>query len=120
MTWREEDHPRDDGGRFTNGGRYYPTNSLEPYIPSYTRKKKRNQLTKSQYARWSKMLADGLHGDYILESDGKKHIRLDNLIIISSGSFETPHIERVRRFKNEDYAIDFFNKLAKKGKKNAK
>ena len=31
MAWREEDHPRDDGGRFTNGGTYYPTNSLEPY-----------------------------------------------------------------------------------------
>lgn len=43
MVWREEDHPRDEGGRFTDGGKYYPTNSLEPY----KRSNKQNETSKS-------------------------------------------------------------------------
>ena len=117
MTWREEDHPRDDDGRFTDGGKYYPTNSLEPYIPSALRQKRKNRLTKEQYARWSKMLADGLHGDYVFEADGNKYITIDNIIVVSSGTFERPQINAVYRFASEDEMYEFYN-LLRKGKNN--
>ena len=116
MAWREEEHPRDDGGRFTDGEKYYPTNSLEPYKKSSYKKTNKNRLSPEQYARWSKMLADGLHGDYIFEKNGRKYITIDNIIVVSSGSFELPRVDNVYRFASNDEMNEFYNVL-RKGKK---
>lgn len=121
MEWDESKHPRDEYGRFTDGsgGKYYPTNSLDPYIPSSVRKRKNNKLTRSQYARWNSIIASGLHGNYIFEQNNKKYVVIDNILIISSGTFEDPIINSVYRFKNEELVREFYN-LVRKGKKNDK
>ncbi len=118
MAWDESKHPRDEDGKFTDGsvGKYYPTNSLEPYIPSSVRKRKNNKLTRSQYARWNSIIASGLHGNYIFEHNDRKYVVIDNLLIISSGTFEEPIINFVYRFKNEELVREFYNRV-RKGRK---
>ena len=103
----------DISGNKTDGGTYYPTNSLEPYKKSSYKKVSQKKLSPEQYARWSKMLADGLHGDYIFESEGKKYITVDNLIVISSGPFDQAHIDAVYKFTSENEMYEFYNLLRK-------
>ena len=50
MAWREEDHPRDDDGKFTDGNGTYRQNSLEPYKSA--KRKNFSAITKREWARW--------------------------------------------------------------------
>lgn len=55
MAWREEDHPRDDDGKFTDGNGTYRQNSLEPYKLSskpLSLKLPDEQLPHSVGAKW--------------------------------------------------------------------
>lgn len=73
MAWREEDHPRDEGGRFTDGGKYYPTNSLEPYRRHRSKLPEKiklpdEQLPRSVGAKWSNekiTMPDGTYASFV-------------------------------------------------------
>ena len=98
-----------------NNEKYYATNSLEPYKSS--RRRMKNRLSNEEYARWCSVLASGLHGNHIYEENGIKCIRLDKVLIFSSGTFESPRIVSVKRFKSDEHASDFYNRMTKRRKK---
>ena len=77
MVWREEDHPRDDGGRFTDSEKYYPTNSLEPYrrhrsVLPETIKLPDEQLPRSVGAKWKNEKISMPNGTFAKFLDGSK------------------------------------------------
>ena len=100
MEWKEEDHERDDQGRFASKGEP-PKIKIEDGI----------SLSKSQWGMWYKMLADAKRGDRFPSANGATYFTVENKIVITRGIFENPTIESVLTFRTIQEADEYRKRI---------
>ena len=126
--FREEEHPRDNDGKFKEKG---ATDKVKELVDKYSddpEQDKKNiiqtqnnntpnkgTLTKQEWALWYKAVAEnkklGYWAEKMPNGDGVLKIETNNnaKIIITSGTFENPKAKGVYSFKNSDELIDFID-----------
>ena len=106
--WREEDHPRDDYGRFCK------SNHLGEKIVDKDKKGdivNGVKLTKQELAIWYEKIGEIKRGYWCPKLiNGHYLIPVKNKVIFTSGTYEEPEIGKLLRFSNE-YEVIIFLKL---------
>lgn len=139
-TFDENKHPRDDGGKFTdgNGGEAQrvfdeakqlgiDTKGIDnlDVIKAKVEEKKRLQsngksdkisLSKQEWAQYYKIIGDEQHGDFVYHiGKGGRAVRLGNKMVFDNGSFEKPKVTQVVEFPSNDAMNDAFSYFAERG-----
>ncbi len=96
MEWNEEDHPRDDSGRFSSKGE--PPRILIGHDIS---------LSKREWAIWYQAIGDIQLGSKVPILNGCKCISVDNKIVLTGGTYERPFVKAVYEFDTSEEADEF-------------
>lgn len=99
----ENKHPRNEDGRFTNGGaKEFRQNESYTAILKADRSAA-NTLTKKEFAIWYKKIGEIERGGCVAENlNGDKLIPIENKLAVTSGTYEAPELVAVVAFKSED------------------
>lgn len=92
MAWDESKHPRDDDGKFTDG-----LNALIMHSQGKIKKRRAFSLSKMEWRIYYKKLAElkAKYGAEYMNDDEIPPIKIDNKILLSSGTFENPTVYEV-------------------------
>ena len=115
-TFKEEEHPRDDFGRFTEKGKSKRKQVLDAIKLNATKrdlkpKKKDIALTNKEWSQWYTAIGWIKSGLYVPKSKGKWYIQVGNKIVITSGTYSNPIAEHVFEFETVEKADEFIERL---------
>ena len=117
--WNEEDHPRDERGRFIDKVNAFLMNyGKAPLLqdgrlnflqfPYLIENPKREDLTRQEWARWYDRIYEIERGYFVPRRLGrKKLIQLGNKIVVTGGTYVKPKALKIIVLLNEEDADDF-------------
>ena len=108
--FKENEHPRDDFGRFTNKENSTKEHRQNTPYEELTKAEKdgKIELSRSEWAQWYVKLGEIERGGYVDKmSNGDKLIKVDKKLIISSGTYEKPKVLKVLSFETEELLFQF-------------
>lgn len=107
--WNESDHPRNDDGTFKPKGKASKVSPFDPKTaPFYTSK-----VTKKEWRMWYDSIGEIKRGMWCPEIDEGHLIQVANKIFVTSGTYETPILEYIMEFANEEEADAFIERCEK-------
>ena len=106
--FREEDHPRDEDGRFTDGGSQRPSHSA-------TETTNFSSVTKKEWAQWYHAIGEIKRGMWYPVASDCHIVQIGNKIFFTSGTYEKPKLKKVLEFKSKDLALDFMERIMRNG-----
>lgn len=115
MAWKEEEHPRDDDGKFTDGnGSKSGTILPGKGKPVAKAPKTVQRLTKEEYGIWRECcdkIARGYKGVSTLVGD-EHYVPVNKKIVITTGSYPFG-IRMILSFRTHDSQIAFLKRINK-------
>lgn len=102
------------GGECVHTGKVYRQNTSYEELTNPSKNAKINLSTK-EWAQFYVKLGEIERGGYVdVTTNGEKLIQIGNKLVISSGTYEEPSVERVFEFPNEEKLFDYLER--KRGK----
>ncbi len=118
-TFREEEHPRDNDGKFSSKGGNTVDSLIDKYSDTPSEDKASmgigtKQVKKDQWRRYYKKIMDG--DFYYLNKTNKRVVYIDNLLMIDDGKDKTKSkVITIKQFGSEDDLADYLLDLKFKG-----
>lgn len=104
--WNEKDHPRNDDGTFRSKGKVSP---FDPKTATFDT----SNVTNKEWSTWYNSIGDIKRGMWCPKNDEGHLIQIDKKIFVTSGTYETPILEYIMEFEDEDEADAFIERCVK-------
>lgn len=115
--FREEDHPRDEDGKFTagEGGKRDSPSTSKNNKTAATQTTDFSSVTKREWAQWYHAIGEIKRGMWYPVVSNCHIVQIGNKVFFTGGTYEKPKLKKVLEFKSKELAHDFMERIMRNG-----